>query len=196
MIQDIPESIWWFDHQPDTHPDALTLPILNSRGKKIRRKNSQAWCGILHELQCRYLLQCDPSWAAGGQPVSPWSSPGESLLWHQVHLLPVLLSSGNLQGIFSHSYYIEFFILFLKPFSIRTHHLGWSAQLCPVVGLLEPPLSGMGQPWPILTEDSLQFSPPAFGHLHPVQSDTVLFNLWFSCQEFLQLLSDTSCYCQ
>jgi len=42
-----------------------------------------------------YLLCCEPSWAAGGQPASPWSSSpwaaGESLLWHLEHFLPLLL---------------------------------------------------------------------------------------------------------
>lgn len=41
------------------------------------------WCGVLHELQCEYLLHCRTPWAAGTQPASQQSAPwaaGESLL--------------------------------------------------------------------------------------------------------------------
>lgn len=48
---------------------------------------------VLHGLQCGYLLECGPPWAAGGQPASPSSSlwaAEEPLLQLLEHLLLLL----------------------------------------------------------------------------------------------------------
>ena len=37
---------------------------------------------------------------------------------------------------------------FLKTLSLRCHHLGWGAHLCPAVGLLESAMCSAGQPLP------------------------------------------------
>jgi len=52
---------------------------------------------VLHVLQCGYLFQHGPPWAAGRQPTSPWSCPeaaGKFLLWCLEHLLPSFSGLG------------------------------------------------------------------------------------------------------
>lgn len=74
---------------------------LFSIGYSSSQEPAPAW--IPHELQCENLLQC----AAGWQPMLPWTSPqavGESLLWCQEHLFPLLLWPVSYHFyLFSHS---------------------------------------------------------------------------------------------
>lgn len=74
--------------------------------------------------------------------------------------------------------FLSLYSLLLFPASIFSPFLngftevppGWPAQLCPVAGSLEPAMSGMGNPWPLLTEATTA-APllPKPCHLHSVQ---------------------------
>lgn len=105
------------------------------------------WCGVLHSLQCGYLHWCHPSRTAGGQPVSPWSSPcvtWKSLLGHLEHLLLSFFTDLGASRVVSLTFFsllsitvaAQHFLLFLSMLSQKRHQHHSLAQLCPVLVLV------------------------------------------------------------
>lgn len=56
---------------------ALSYPCVAVSQGKVREAKEWGWItrGVIHRLQCGYLLHRAPQWAAGGQPASLWSPP-------------------------------------------------------------------------------------------------------------------------
>ena len=102
-------------------------------------------------------MSCSPSWTS-----PPWSLhrlQGDTLLHHG----PL---QGNLCfGTCSTSFFSDLGVcrsrsyIFPHMLSLRCHHLGWGAQLCPAMGSLELAVSSMGQPRFLVTEAALQAPP-------------------------------------
>lgn len=118
--------------------------------------SSVGFCSAQSSTGCRYGHSC----LTGGSP----GPAGQAVLQSLEHLLPLLLHwSECLWGCFSLVVLVlpltaatECVFLFLNCIPQRCPYLGCRAQLCYVVGLLEP--SGMGWNWSCPAQDSPKLS--------------------------------------
>ena len=94
----------WVPHGSQVLPENLFLHGILSTGSSSCKEPALAWdlhglqltsghihllqLGVLHRLQGGYLLWCGAPWAIGGQPASPWCTPGAA---EESLLLPCLL---------------------------------------------------------------------------------------------------------
>ena len=100
-------------------------------------------------------------------PWSPFSSCSNTCLLCYFHH-PLSMFPSSLSRVFCP---------FLTTLSLRCRHLGCGAQSCPVVGCLEPAVPGLGQPWPLLTEATLQPPLPVPCDMHRL-ANVILFVVW------------------
>lgn len=124
---------------------------MNSQWTTIPSGNLHLFqCGVLHGIQCRYLLWSGPLRGLQGNAfytvVSSIGCRGISAV------VPGSTSSFSFSELpVSHSFFLTpqccvAFCLFLPTFSQRCHYLCWKAQLCVCWSHLEMSVSSMGQP--------------------------------------------------
>lgn len=106
------------------------------------------YCSVRSSMGCRVISA--PTWSsprtAWGKPAPVYAFAWAALCSSTWSTSSPCFSDGGLCRIvsnlfiipLSHSCWVAFFCLFWNMFYSKQHHLGWGAQLCSVVSLLDP----------------------------------------------------------